>query len=120
MLKEDKKVDDWCGTLRGQGVNVDKALVRMKGNETAYREFLIEFFDDPDFDSLEEAVKAGDVWAAFDYAHGLKGMAANLGLDEICRRLNVLVEILRAGSLDGTVEAYEELAKSCSTISHLL
>ena len=58
MLKDAKKDEDWCGALRRQGVNVDKALVRMKGNEAAYRDFLMEFFDDPDFESMEEAVKA--------------------------------------------------------------
>ena len=36
MLKDAKKDEDWCGALRRQGVNVDKALVRMKGNEAAY------------------------------------------------------------------------------------
>ena len=42
MLKDAKKDEDWCGALRRQGVNVDKALVRMKGNEAAYRDFLME------------------------------------------------------------------------------
>ena len=120
MLKDAKKDEDWCGALRRQGVNVDKALVRMKGNEAAYRDFLMEFFDDPDFESMEEAVKAGDVRAAFDYAHGLKGMAATLGLDEICHRLNILVEILRAGSLGGAVEAMENVTAACGTVTRLL
>ena len=83
MLKDREKDEVWCNALREQGVNVDKALERMKGNAAAYRDFLIEFLTDPDFASLEEAVKAGNVRSAFDYAHGLKGIAANLGIDAV-------------------------------------
>ncbi|MDE7184913.1 MAG: Hpt domain-containing protein [Lachnospiraceae bacterium] len=120
MLKDNEKDEDWRSVLRGQGVNVDKALERMKGNEVAYRDFLIEFFADPDFESLEEAVKAGDAQAAFDCAHGLKGMAANLGLVEICHRLSVLVEILRKEQIEGAAEAFGEVMSACGNVTRLL
>lgn len=112
--------DSLWDMLRLRGVDVDKALTRMKGNKEAYRSFLAEFFADSDFEALGEAIKAGNVKNAFEYAHGLKGMAANLGLDEVRGKLGVLVEILRPGGLDGAQEVYEDLMETCRMVTALL
>lgn len=106
--------------LRKRGVDVDRALARMKGNKDAYKNFLIEFFGDPDFEALGTEIKAGNAKIAFEYAHGLKGMAANLGLDEVRSRLGVLVEILRPGGLDGAQKAYDDVMETCGKITVLL
>lgn len=108
------------GILKEQGVSVDKALERMKGNREAYKSFLQEFFEDPDFEALEQSIEAQSVKDAFDYAHGLKGMAGNLGLDHVHAKISILVEILRQGSLEGAKEAYEEVMGICKGISALL
>lgn len=112
--------DSLWNMLRRRGVDVDRALARMKGNKEAYRNFLVEFFTDPDFEALGEAIKAGNVKNAFEYAHGLKGMAANLGLDEVRSKLGVLVEILRPGGLEGAAEAYEAAMEACRLVTVLL
>ena len=96
------------------------ALERMKGNKEAYKAFLAEFFEDPDFIMLQESIEAGNVREAFDCAHGLKGMAANLGLDAIHGALSVLVEILRKGILEGAAEAYEEVMNASNQVKELL
>ena len=57
---------------------------------------------------------------AFEYAHGLKGMAANLGLDVIYHPLSQLVEILRQGSLEGAMDVYERVCAACKMITVLL
>lgn len=106
--------------LRERGVDVDRALARMNGNKEAYRNFLTEFFADPDFGALGKAVREGKAKNAFEYAHGLKGMAANLGLDDVRGRLGVLVEILRTGGIDGAGEAYDEVMEACGMITVLL
>ena len=92
----------------------------MKGNKEAYKNFLIEFFEDPDFEALGEELKAGNAKNAFEYAHGLKGMAANLGIDEVQKKLNVLVEILRHGGLDGALEVYDDVLAACGRIIAIL
>ena len=112
--------EDFWDVLKRQGVDVDKALERMKGNKEAYKAFLAEFFEDPDFEMLQESIETGNVREAFDCAHGLKGMAANLGLDCIHTPLSVLVEILRKGVLEGAAEAYEEVAVVSDRIKELL
>jgi len=106
--------------LKEQGVNVDKALERMKGNKEAYKSFLKEFFEDPDFEALQESIEAQSVRDAFDYAHGLKGMAGNLGLDHVHSKISILVEILRRGSIEGAMEAYDEVMVVCNEIMRLL
>lgn len=106
--------------LKSKGVDVDKALERMKGNKEAYRNFLIEFFEDPDFEALDESLEVQDAKEAFEYAHGLKGMAANLGLEQIYGKICVLVEILRQGTVNGAKEAYDEVKESCQVILKLL
>ena len=108
------------GILKEQGVSVDKALERMKGNKEAYKSFLQEFFEDPDFEALKQSIEAQSAKDAFEYAHGLKGMAGNLGLDHVHSKISILVEILRQGSLEGAKEAYEEVMEICKGITVLL
>lgn len=117
---EDSEEEPIWALLKEQGVSVDKALERMKGNKEAYKNFLKEFFEDPDFEALRESIEAQSVKGAFDYAHGLKGMAGNLGLDRVHGKISILVEILRQGSLDGAMEAYEEVMEICKGIMALL
>ncbi|MBQ7944205.1 MAG: TetR family transcriptional regulator [Lachnospiraceae bacterium] len=112
--------EDFWDILKRRGVDVEKALERMKGNKEAYKAFLAEFFEDPDFIMLQESIEAGNVREAFDCAHGLKGMAANLGLDAIHGALSVLVEILRKGILEGAAEAYEEVMNASNQVKELL
>lgn len=119
-IKVVKGEDSLWEMLKEKGVNVDKALERLKGNKEAYKSFLVEFFEDPDFESLGEEIKAGNARNAFEYAHGLKGMAANLGLDAVHNELSTLVEILRPGGLDGADEAYAGVMEACNMVTMLL
>ena len=119
-IKVVKGEDSLWEMLKEKGVNVDKALERLKGNKEAYKSFLVEFFEDPDFESLGEEIKAGNARNAFEYAHGLKGMAANLGLDAVHNELSTLVEILRPGGLDGAEEAYAGVMEACNMVTMLL
>ncbi|GFI23370.1 hypothetical protein IMSAGC011_02158 [Lachnospiraceae bacterium] len=106
--------------LEEREVNVKRALLIMRGNEEAYKKFLTEFFSDPDFVRLREAIEAKETQNAFAYAHGLKGMASNLGLDKIYEKLNTLVEILRCDKLEGAQEIYDAVMEECHRITILL
>lgn len=117
-IKNDE--DMFWDTLKEKGVDVEKALERMKGNKEAYKNFLAEFFEDPDFETLKEALNEGNPRDAFEYAHGLKGMAANLGLEHVHECLSELVEILRPGNLTGAQEAYTKVMAACEMITVLL
>ena len=105
--------------LEKREVNVKRALLIMKGDEEAYKRFLIEFFEDPDFARLGEAIGEKKTKNAFTYAHGLKGMAANLGLDRIYEKLDMLVELLRSDKLEGAQEIYDAVIKESNEIIRL-
>ena len=77
-------------------------------------------YEDPDFDALNESLERQDAKESFEYAHGLKGMAANLGLEQIYSAICVLVEILRQGTVDGAREAYDKVKEACQVILELL
>lgn len=115
-----KDEDSIWDLLKKNGVNVDKALERMNGNRETYKMFLSEFFEDPDFENLRSEILGQNARNAFEYAHGLKGMAANLGLDNIHNKLSILVEILRQGSLENAIEAYDEVVQVSEEIKFLL
>lgn len=117
-VKEDE--DIFWNLLKDRNVDVDKALERMKGNKDVYKDFLTEFFEDPDFTELKRSIDEENAKEAFEYAHGLKGMAANLGLDAVHEHLSVLVEILRLGELTGAREAYYNVMQACQEITELL
>jgi AcrR family transcriptional regulator len=119
-LRTSQGTDILWDMLRDRGVDVDKALERMKGNKEVYKSFLIEFFEDADFENLGVEIDAGNPKSAFEYAHGLKGMAANLGLEEVHNKLSILVEILRPGGLEGARKAYDDVMESCKLITVLL
>lgn len=119
-LKLTRNQEDIWIELKEMSVDVDKALERLKGNKEAYKDFLKEFFEEPDFDALRECIATGDVRGAFEYAHGLKGMAANLGLDKIFSCISKLVEVLRVNSLDGATEMYEDIKTACNEVTSVL
>lgn len=82
--------------LAAYGVDVPLALERFVGDEDMYLYCLDLFINDKAFPELGYALDALDFKTAFEKAHSLKGVSANLGLqplyDEICE----IVEPLRA------------------------
>ena len=95
--------------LAALGCDVVGAMNRMMQDESFYRECLTSFADDPLFPSLGDALRGGNTRAAFEHAHALKGVSANLGLTPLWEQAGALVEQLRTGSLEGTDELYQGL-----------
>ena len=87
--------------LRDWGCDVDGALERMLDDEEFYLECLSMLMEDEGFDALSAALEQGDVSTAFDRAHALKGVLANLGLTPLFEQVEKIVEPLRAGIMDG-------------------
>ncbi len=81
--------------LRLWGCDIDGALERVADDETLLLRCMEMFREDPGFSALEEALKGKDYSAAFDAAHMLKGVAANLGITPLYRAAGKLVESLR-------------------------
>ena len=82
--------------LRAWGADVDEALPRCLNNEGFYLKLVGKAVEEPAFDRLREAVEAGNLAAAFDQAHALKGVTGNLALTPIDKPVREMTEHLRA------------------------
>ncbi len=60
--------------LRAWGADVDEAMPRCLNNEAFYSRLVGKAVEEPTFDRLREALEAGDLDKAFEYAHALKGV----------------------------------------------
>ncbi len=85
--------------LKSFGANVDEGLRRCMNNEGSYLKMVSKAVQNDSFEklegALEGAVKEGDLGAAFDAAHALKGVLANLALSPIHEPICEIVELLR-------------------------
>lgn len=81
--------------MEENGANVNTTLERFMGNEALYMKFIMKFLDDKNFEALVENIAAGDYEGAFNSAHALKGVTANLGLDPINAAATQITELLR-------------------------
>lgn len=102
--------------LRENGAGVDVAINRFMGNKGLYQKFLLKFKDDRSYEGIVENLNGGNYEGAFNSAHTLKGVSANLGLDPIYKGACEITELLR-GKAPEEVEkekveaAVEELGK---------
>lgn len=81
--------------LMENGADVEGTLHRFMGNEALFLKFLLKFGNDTNYAGLTESLDRGNYEEAFKYAHTLKGVSANLGLDPISRPVSALTELLR-------------------------
>ena len=96
------------------------ALERFVGNDALYQKFLLKFLDDKNFSGLKESLKQNNISSAFQYAHTLKGVVGNLGLNLLYTTTQPLVELLRLNQIEGTKELMNTLEHDyhliCNTI----
>lgn len=115
-----KQEEALLSRLRAFGCDVVGAMNRMLNDTDFYYDCLTSFAEDPLFTALGTAIEAGDVRKAFEHAHALKGVAANLGLTPLCSIVNAMVALLRAGTLDGTQALYGELMSARESLKECL
>lgn len=82
--------------LTAYGANTKEGLQRCMNNESFYLRLVRMIPGDAHFRSLYDALEAGDLTAAFEAAHALKGSAGNLALTPIFAPVSELTELLRA------------------------
>lgn len=105
-------LDEVRGQLESCGVDVAGAMERMMGNEDLFFRMMKKFLEDTIFQDLKGKLMEKEYKAAFEYAHALKGVAGNLGLNSIMEADIVIVEKLRhytAESVQGIEADLEKL-----------
>lgn len=114
-------MDKLWDMLVGWGIETRGTLERMCGDYAFYRECLTLFVNDSAFHQLRQAVEEGNVTAAFDAAHTLKGVAANLGLIPFLEDIAPFVETLRAGSMgEAPLEVLDRLIAHRAALDKML
>lgn len=108
------------GTLRAYGADVQGAMTRFLDDGELYIDCLRMFMLDESFTTLGEALESPDYQRAFDAAHTLKGVAANLGLTPMLGPINAIVEPLRAGRHEGVAESFVELKRQKAILEALI
>ena len=82
--------------LQETGANTQEGLARCMNNETFYLRMVGMGLADGGFDKLKSAIENNDLDAAFEAAHALKGVMANLSLTPISEPVGEMTELLRA------------------------
>jgi len=82
--------------LTAYGANTKEGLQRCMNNEGFYLRMVKMLSDDANFQKLYDSVEAGDLTAAFEAAHALKGSAGNLALTPIFAPASEITELLRS------------------------
>lgn len=83
-------------TLREYGANVDEGLGRCMGNKDLYLRLVSTIPSEKSFDDLKAGIESGDLSAAFEAAHALKGITGNLALTPLYEPIVEITELLRA------------------------
>ena len=104
--------DQFKEQLQSAGVDVTGALNRFMNNAGLYERFLKKFPADTSYQNLLNAVEA------FRAAHTLKGVAGNLGFDNLLTYVVPLVEVFReknpnipADQFQGAKDEYQKLCE---------
>ena len=96
--------------LKNQGCNVDEGLKRCMNNEAFYLKMVDMFFSDGSkIDALGSALQADDLDEAFEQAHALKGVCANLALTPLEIKISEITELLRARTQTDYSDMYREI-----------
>lgn len=106
--------------LTEKGLDVEKTLERFMGNEELYINFLKKFLKDHNYAGLKESLECGDCSNAFRFAHTLKGLAANLGLECILEPLVPVVEALRQEHMDNLEASVKKLDENYLSVTQVI
>ena len=87
-------LEELAGTIQ---MDLQGTLARFGGSRALLVRFLKKFPQDTTFETLKEAVAAGDGATVERAAHTLKGVAANLGLELVRAGSDALVTAVRTG-----------------------
>lgn len=84
--------------LKEYGADTASGLARCMNNEAFYLRMVSLELGDQNLDRLAAALAEGDARAAFEAAHAIKGVAANLSLTPIYTPVAELTELLRGAA----------------------
>ena len=106
--------------LQELGVNMEEIMDRFMEDKELYVNCLDRFMEEKTFEDLNENLKGKDFENAFNCAHSLKGVSANLGLHQLYEAVCNLVEPLRAKQHEGLDGLYDNIMAEKSKIEAVM
>ncbi|MBP3914137.1 MAG: Hpt domain-containing protein [Lachnospiraceae bacterium] len=107
-----EKLEQW-------GADTKNGLARCLNNEDFYLKMVDMALNGDGFEKLGTALEKKDLKAAFEAAHALKGVMANLALTPLQDLVSQMTELLRAGTDMDYTPLYEEVMARYSELKSL-
>ena len=105
--------------LNDFGADTAEGLSRCYNNETLYLRLVKMIPAEANFDKLKEALDAGNLDAAFEAAHALKGVLGNLSLTPMYDKCSEITELLRSRTDMDYTELMTSLLEQKAVLSAL-
>ena len=105
--------------LTEYGADIKAGLEICMNNEQFYLKMVNMMIKDNQVDRLKQAIADNDLNAAFEAAHALKGVSANLGLTPIRKPVSEMTELLRSRTEMDYSEYVEEIEKQKDKLAAL-
>ena len=105
--------------LRNFGAHVDEGIARCMGKEDFYLMLVGRALDEKKLTVLEKQLGEKDIDGAFETAHALKGMYANLSLDPLTKPVSEMTELLRSRTDTDYTQLLEEAKAQFEKLSAL-
>lgn len=83
-------------SLEAMGIKTQEGLERCLNNEQFYFRLIKKSMQDDSCEKLRDLLGSGDLNAAFELAHSLKGVYGNLSLTPLYEAVSEITELLRA------------------------
>ena len=106
--------------LKNLGANTEEGIQRCAGNEAFYLKLVPMALDESKYSDLKKQIGEKDLDAAFETAHALKGVLANLSLTPLCNIINEITELLRARQDTDYTPYLEKLDKARGNFTAIL
>ena len=98
-------------------VNLDEGMGRVRGNKKLYKRMLGMYLAGKEFEMLETALAEGNLTAAADVAHAIKGMTGNLSLTAVFNLSTQMMMELRTGAYNKELhDSFKDACEKTTTI----
>lgn len=116
----DRRIEGLLAELKNWGCDIDGALERFLEDRQLYAECLRMAAEDPAYELLEKAFRAGAEQEAFDCAHTLKGVLGNLGLTPLFEAAVRMTELLRERQDGAGIVFYREILPANDKLKEII
>lgn len=113
-------MNDFIIRCEKYGADINTAIDRFMGDEELYETCIKIFVADSNFIGLKKSIDAQNYTEAFEHAHALKGVSANLSLTPLYDKICVVVEALRADQYDYLDAQFCDIETSLNDLKNIL